>query len=409
VFAASAALVSTLIFGTGPAWQAGRQKGRLRLRSIAVVAQVSLSLFVLLIAGLFVRVLLRMHTIDPGFGVDHQLFANTLASPPEFTPESGRRFYLDLESRLRELPEVRNVALTSYLPLLPTPTDCAASVGHHSTRATSVQTGAGFLQTMGIPLLAGRDLTANEPRENVAIVNEALASQLWPNRPAIGETLLFGCKHPVEIEVIGVARNSQTRSIAGPAEPHIYRPFTQDYGGMMSVLVETGPEPGAMLETVRSVIRSASPAVRIYGVRTLSEFVDRSYWQVRWEASLLAVIGVLALFLAVIGLYGVIANFVSQRTRDIGVRVAIGANQSTIRAFVLRRGMALALPGMTLGVALSLASGRALSAFLFGVSPADFPTYAAVLLLWMAVCALALLIPANRAAAVDPVETLRHE
>jgi putative ABC transport system permease protein len=262
---------------------------------------------------------------------------------------------------------------------------------------------------MGIPLLAGRDFTANEPRENVAIVNEALASQLWPDRPAIGQTLLFGCKHPVEIEVIGVTRNSQTRSIAGPAEPHIYRPFTQDYGGMMSVLVETGPEPGAMVETVRSVIRSASPAVRIYGVRTLAEFVDGSYWQVRWEASLLAVIGALALFLAVIGLYGVIANFVSQQTRDIGVRVAIGASRSAIRAFVLRRGMALALPGMTLGVALSLASGRALSAFLFGVSPADFPTYAAVLLLWMAVCALALLIPANRAAAVDPVVALRHE
>ena len=262
---------------------------------------------------------------------------------------------------------------------------------------------------MGIPLLAVRDFTSNEPRDNIAIVNEALASQLWPNRPAIGKTLSLGCKHPFELEVVGVARNSETRSLGGPAEPHIYRPFTRDYGGMMAVVMETGPDPVAMLEAVRSAIRSANPNVRIYGVRTLSEFVDRSYWQVRWEASLLAVIGLLALLLAVVGLYGVIANFVSQRTRDIGVRVAVGAERSDIRAFVLRRAMALVLPGLALGLALSLASGRALTGLLFGVSPADLPTYTAVLLLWVVVSLLAFLIPANRAAAVDPVEALRHE
>jgi len=409
IFALCAALGSTLIFGTGPAWRAGRFKSRFRLRDMAVIGQVSLSLFLLLTAGLFVRVLLHMHTIDPGFRVDHRLFANTLASPPEFTPESGRRFYLDLEPRLLQLPGVRSVGLTSYLPLLPTPTDCAASAGGQNVRSTSVWIGSGFLQTMGVPLLAGRNFTSNEPRDNIAIVNEALASQLWPGQPAVGQTLRYGCKNPVELEVVGVARNSQTRSLGGPAEPHVYRPFTGDYGGMMAVVVETGPEPSAMLETVRSAIHSANPDVRIYGIRTLSEFVDRSYWQVRWEASLLAVIGFLALLLAVIGLHGVIAHFASQRTRDIGVRIAVGARPADIRAFVLRRGMALALPGLVLGIALSLAAGRALSGLLFGVSPADFPTYIAVLLLWIAVSAAALLAPANRAAAADPVDALRHE
>jgi predicted permease len=408
-FALFAALVSTLVFGTGPAWRAGRAEGRFRFRNFAVVGQVSLSLFLLLTAGLFVRVLLRMHAIDPGFRIDHRLFANTLVSSPEFTAESGRRFYLDLESRLLQLPGVHSVGLTSYLPLLPTPADCAAAPGGQTVRSTSVWAGSGFLQTMGIPLLAVRDFTSNEPRDNIAIVNEALASQLWPNRPAIGKTLSLGCKHPFELEVVGVARNSETRSLGGPAEPHIYRPFTRDYGGMMAVVMETGPDPVAMLEAVRSAIRSANPNVRIYGVRTLSEFVDRSYWQVRWEASLLAVIGLLALLLAVVGLYGVIANFVSQRTRDIGVRVAVGAERSDIRAFVLRRAMALVLPGLALGLALSLASGRALTGLLFGVSPADLPTYTAVLLLWVVVSLLAFLIPANRAAAVDPVEALRHE
>jgi predicted permease len=408
-FALCAALGSTLIFGTGPAWRAGRSTARFRLRSIAVIAQVSISLFLLLTAGLFVRVLLRMHTIDPGFRVDHRLFANTLVSPPEFTPESGRRFYRDLEARLLQLPGVRGIGLTSYLPLLPTPTDCAASAGGQNVRSTSVWIGAGFLQTMGIPLLSGRDFTANEPLDNVAIVNEALAAQLWSNQPAVGQTLQYGCKHAVNLEVIGIARNSQTRSLGGPAEPHIYRPFTRDYGGMMAVVVETGPDPGAMLESVRSAIRSANSSVRIYGVRTLSEFVDRSYWQVRWEASLLAAIGLLALVLAVAGLYGVIAHFVSQRTRDIGVRLAVGARPADIRAFVLRRGMALALPGLAIGIGLALASGRALSGLLFGMSPLDIPTYSAVVLLWIAVSVTAFLIPAKRAAATDPVEALRHE
>jgi predicted permease len=408
-FTACAALASTLLFGTGPAWRAGRPDGRFQLRNIAVIAQVSLSLFLLLTAGLFVRVLLRMHTIDPGFQVDHRLFANTLVSPPEFSPESGRRFYLDLESRLLQLPGVRSVGLTSYLPLLPIPTDCAASAGGQNVRSTSVSIGSGFLQTMSIPLLAGRDFTANEPRDNVAIVNEALASQLWPNQPAVGQTLRYGCKHPVELEVVGVARNSQTRSLGGPAEPHIYSPFTRDYGGMMAVVVATGPDADAVLETVRSAISSANPNVRIYGVRTLSEFVDRSYWQVRWESSLLAVIGLLALVLAVAGLYGVIAHFVSRRTRDIGVRVAVGARPADIRIFVLRRGMALALPGLAIGIGLALASGRALSGLLLGVSPADFPTYATVVLMWTAVSVAAFLIPANRAAAADPVDALRHE
>jgi predicted permease len=408
-FALCAAFGSTLIFGTGPAWRAGRLKSRFRLRNTAVIAQVALSLFLLLTAGLFVRVLLRMHTIDPGFRTDHRLFANTLVSPPEFTPESGRRSYLDLQSRLVQLPGIRGVGLTSYLPLLPTPTECAASAGGQNVRSTSVRIGAGFLHTMGIPVLAGRDVAANEARENVAIVNQALASQLWPGQPTIGQTLKYGCKNPLELEVVGLARNSQTRSLGGPAEPHIYRPFTSDYGGMIAVVVETGPEPGAMLETVRSAIHSANPNVRIYGLRTLSEFVDRSYWQVRWEASLLAVIGHLALLLAVIGLHGVTAHFVSQRTRDIGVRIAVGARPTDIRAFVLRRGMALALPGLALGIAFSLAAGRALSGLLAGVSPAEFPTYAAVILLWIAVSVAAFLVPANRAAAVDPVEALRHE
>jgi putative ABC transport system permease protein len=178
---------------------------------------------------------------------------------------------------------------------------------------------------------------------------------------------------------------------------------------MQNILVETATDTGAMLEIARKTVMASSAGARIYGVRPLSDWVDRSYWQVRWEVSMLGAFGGLALLLAAIGLYGVIAWHVTLRTREIGIRMAIGAQPGDVLRMVLRQGLALTLLGISIGLAASVGLARAMARMLYGVSATDPPTYLAVSLLWLAVAFAACYLPARRAAGVDPTVALRYE
>jgi putative ABC transport system permease protein len=260
-------------------------------------------------------------------------------------------------------------------------------------------------------LAGGRDFSAADRPDGqpVAIVNAALAKRLWPGQTPIGKRLMLGCHDPSTLQVVGVARDARLVSLGEAPKPHVYRAFAQDSGGIQNIMVETASDAGAQLETVRKTVTASAAGARIYGVRPLSEWIDRSYWQVRWEVCLLGVFGGLALLLAAIGLYGVVAYHVILRTREIGIRMAVGAQPADVLRMVLRQGLGLTLLGVGIGLAASVGLARAMARLLFGVSPTDPPTYAVVALLWLAVAFAACYLPARRAARVDPTVALRYE
>jgi len=417
------ALLTTLVFGLAPAWRASRAdlstaiKGetptaaRFGLRRVSMVAQVSLSLVLLLTAGLFLRALWTFQAANPGFAVKQRIYIATLASAPEFTPETGRQFYARTLERLRALPGVRSAAITNLLPLTPINPDCVSDSKHELVAVTTSAVSPGYFRTMQISLVAGRDFGIAERPDSprVAIVSEALVRRLWPGQTPIGKSLLLGCHDPSPVQVVGVARDARVVSLGEAPKPHIYRAFAQDSGGIQNILVETGSDAGGMLETVRKTIAASAAGARIYGVRPLNEWIDRSYWQVRWEVSMLGAFAGLALLLAAIGLYGVVAYHAALRTREIGIRMAVGAKPADVLRMILRQGLALTLIGIGIGLAAAAGMARATARLLYGVSPTDLPTYAAVTVVWLGVAAAACYLPALRAARVDPPVALRYE
>jgi putative ABC transport system permease protein len=375
-----------------------------------LVAQVSLSLILLLTAGLFLRVLGQFHTADPGFAVSNRLVVTTYVSAPEFTAESGRAFYSAVSDRLRALPGVRSVAITNILPLTPLPQGCATLPDRDPISMTSSVISPGFLDTMQTPLVAGRDFTTVEGPP-VTIVNESMAKRLWPNESAIGKTVQLGCRTKVSAEVIGIARDLRFVSVGEPAKPHAYRPFSQSYDGYQTIIVETDVRQRHALpeETIRKTIVATNPVARVYAVTPLADWVDHSFWQIRWEVSVLSAFAALALVLSAVGLYGMISYQVTLRRREIGVRMAVGAQPGDVFRLVLRQSMTSTLVGIAIGLILAAAIARLMAKLLYGVSSTDPLTYVAVSLLWLLVAAAACYLPARRASKVDPIAVLKVE
>lgn len=420
LFTALLSLATTLMFGLAPAWRSSRidvvaglkgsapTGGRFGLRRVSLIAQVSLSLILLLTAGLFIRVLGEFHSADPGFAVENRLYVSTYVSAPEFTPESGRAFYAAVLDRLRALPGVKNAAITNYLPLTPLPQSCASTSQHDSIPTTSSIIGSNFLETMRTPLLAGRDFRSVEPQP-VAIVNEAMAKRLWPGETAIGKYVQLGCRKKTVSEVVGIARDLHFVSVGEPAKPHAYLPFARSDDGYQTILVEVEQGHALLSATIRKTIVATNPAARVYAVNTLADWVDRSFWQVRWEVSILTAFATLALLLAAVGLYGMISYQVTLRGREIGIRMAVGAQSSDVFRLILRQCLGSTLIGIAMGLVFSAAIVRLMAKLLYGVSPTDPPTYLAVSLLWLIVSAAACYVPARRAAGVDPMTVLKAE
>ena len=422
LFTTALSVATPLFFGVAPAWWASRTEAvgamnderrpirRLRLRQFSTATQVCLSMVLLLISGLFVRALSRLSTADPGFRVQNRIYATTYVAPPEYDSRSGLQFYNALLDRLRAVPGVRSAGLTRTLPLTPINADCAVNDSGLKIAATTGTIGAGFLATMQIPLLAGRDFDARDrpTGTRVAIVNESCARRLWPGRAAIGERIRIGCREQQAAEVVGLTRDFQVRSLGETPEPNVYLPFSQNYEGLVNIVVEVeNLESG--LRSLRQVLRSSGAGLRVFGLKPLRDHVEASYWQVRWETSLLTAFGALAILLAAIGLYGVMAYHVVQRTREIGIRMAIGATASEISAMVLREGFRTVAWGILPGLAITAALGRGLTGLLYGMSSIDPLTYVTAVLVWCALALLASYGPARRAARIAPIIALRHE
>ena len=420
-FAAILSLATTLVCGLVPAWRGAQTsgvagfKGEIggtirRRRPFGLIAQVVLSFVLLLIAGSVIETLRRLQVIDPGFAVNGRLYAYIFF--PSATPETGRQLYAQALDRLRVLPGVLSASQTDALPLMPSGSECASLSGGPQLHVSTSAIEPGYFHTMGIAMIAGRDFTSIDlPREaSTIVITNSLAKRLWPGTSPIGERVLIGCQAPQASVVIGVVRDSAVRAVGEPPQPRFYRPFARQYdGGLTAVLIETRTDPAAMVPEVRETLLAMGQSIRVYAVQPFSTYIDQSFTGVRWMAMALSGFGLLALVLAAIGLYGVIAYRVSLRTQEIGVRMALGAGRPAIFREVVLQGLTIAVAGVAIGELLAIPAIRALASVQAGIRPGSPSTHVAGAVIWVTVAFVACYVPASRASRVDPMEALRHE
>jgi macrolide transport system ATP-binding/permease protein len=426
VFAAAIGLVSALLFSFAPAIEQSRvgltawMKGdgpskRLRQRDVYVVAQVALSLVLLIAATLLLRALGRAQQVEPGYAMAGRLAARIYVSEPEYSEQSGRLFFDRALARVRSTPGVRSATLSYTVPLGFSNSACVASdATMRRKRVSSDVVVPGYFDTIGIPIIRGRQFTSADssgaPR--VAVVNQTFADRYWPGENAIGKTLWLGCdqtRNRTQAQVVGVARDAKYEALDEAPRPVLYTPLAQDWVGFMAMIVETSGNPGDFTTPLRGILHELDPSLRVYEIETLEQYAAESLWKTRWQASLLAVFGFLAMALAAVGLYGVVAYSVAQRTREIGVRLAMGAQRGDVMWMVLGRGLGLTAAGIALGVVLSAMATRLIGRLLLGLSPLDPVSFGAASLAWLGIAMLATYVPARRAMRVDPVVALRWE
>jgi predicted permease len=430
-FAAAAAVAGAVLFTLSaafeqsrgdvmPAIKGGEAPGRWRQRDLYVVAQVALSLVLLVAAGLLVRALQHARHIAPGYAMDHRLSARIYISKPEYNADTARAFFDRVLADVRAMPGVQAAALSYGVPLA-FPNNNGGCAAPSRDAAPIRMTGSndvspGYFATLAIPLLAGRDFRPEDRGANppVLILNQTLAGRFWPGEDPIGKRFRTGCGpgRAHEAVVIGVARDSKYNALDEPPGGYVYNVHNSapdEIMGFMALTVHTSADPSAFAGPLRAALRRIDPNLRIYDMRALEEYAALSLWKVRWQAALIGGFGSLAIILAAVGMYGVVAYAVAQRTREIGIRMAIGAQKSDVLRMVLSRGLRLTAAGIAIGLALSAAATRLLRAFLYGVSPWDAAAFTAAAMLWLVIATVASYLPARRAARVDPSIALRWE
>ena len=435
VFTLAVSALTGVIFGLAPALQASKsdlvgvlkgeaqREGRARrvsLRGALVVAQVALSLVVLVCAALFVRSFRNAKSIDPGFATRDAVVVSVSPELFGYTKEQGRDFYGRLAERARALPGVDGAGVVNWLPLGDSsnswgpvyPAEQPPPAPGEGWSAYSEIVGPGYLKAMRIPLLEGRDFDEHDragATPEAVVVDETLARRLWPGQSAVGKRLMLGRPDPDVLEVVGVARDTKVRTLGERPNNVMYVAVDQTYNGGMSLVVHTSGDRAGVVAGVREAVKELDPRMPLYNVRTIEQHLTWAFWAQNMAASLSTAFGLLALLLAATGLYGVIAYTVAQRTHEIGIRVALGAQGRDVLRLVLGQGMWLTVVGLLAGLAAAFGAAQLIASLLYGVSPADPATYILVALLLAAVALLACLVPARRAAKVDPMVALRYE
>lgn len=429
LFTAAITAATVVLSALAPALRATRLEGasalrgdlgtsgtgrRIGLRDGLVVAQVAVSLVVLAAAGLFLASLRNATHIDPGFRAARLALVRLELGIQGYDSARGRAFYAELERRARSLPGVEAVGLTEIVPLGLARQRRGIEVEGYAPRQGEemefgVNTvGPGYFETMDIPLVHGRGFEPSD-REGgapVAVVNEVFARRFWPGENPIGRR--FSTKRGGAREVVGVAKDGKYLSLTEVPQPHFYEPFAQAYEADMVLVVRSGGDPRSILPALVREARALDPELPLE-VSTMAEHLGFALLPQRLGAAVLGVFGVVAALLAAFGLYGVMSYVVSQRTAEIGIRMALGARTRDVRMLVVRRALALTLAGLGLGLAGALGATRVLASFLVDVSPTDPATLVSVALLFTMVALLASWLPARRAAAVDPMRALRSE
>ncbi len=397
--------------------RAGDDRAGLRLRRSFVVAQLALSLALLAGAGLLLKSVARLQAVSPGFD-PKGVMTFFVSLPPSAYPDGDaqRQFYDDLLPSLRRVPGVTSAGLDNVLPFSALwATSSFAIVGREMGPDEPYPWGdfrivsPGFQDALKLPLVEGRFFTDADGPETpmVAVVDEELARRYWPQGGAIGQRISYG--GPDEIEIVGVVAHAAHEGLDADPRAQVYVSYRQRPQRGMFVVARASGRPEAILPGLRAAVRAADPNIPLARVSTMERLVDESMGNRRLSLVLLAVFAAVALTLAATGVYGVMAQVVGQRTRELGVRMAMGAKRSDVLALVMRQGMALVAIGVALGLVGSLTFARVLRGQLFGVEPTDPSTFALVVVVLLASAALATLVPALRATRVDPVVALRDE
>jgi predicted permease len=427
-FALALGILATLLFSLVPAWQTaspslagpikdgtlGTRGTRVRLRSFLLVTQVALSLLLLAGAGLFVRALARAEALSPGFeprGVTTMAFDPSLAG---YDLPRARAFYSTLLDEVRRLPGVESAATAHVVPLSLDGTEAGVWLpgADHVDAARPLDMPAnavseGYFSTLRIPIVRGRELRLSTKAPE-AVVNESFARRYWPGREPLGQRVGLEGPDGPWLTVVGVAKDSRYRSVGESPRPFLYVASDQTGEDEATLLVRCEPQAN-VVPGIRALLRREAPELATSEAQPLEQGIGASLLPGRLAGGVLAATGAVALLLACIGLYAVVAFTVSRRTKEIGVRVALGAQRGDILALVMGEGARLLAAGLGLGLVLSLAAGFALRGALYGLSPLDVPAYAGVLTLLSLTALIACWLPARRAAAVDPIVALRQD
>jgi len=435
LFTTALSVLAGLLFGLLPAVRAGSRKAiaalrdggrgstigrdRHRARSALVVGQIALALVLLVGSGLMVRSFQQLRSVDPGFRAEGAMTFRL--SPPPNKYENGEataQFYDQLIERLEAIPAVTSAAGNNTLPLTGGGAvltvridDFPVPEGEFPPAFLARRVTPGYFETMGIPLVEGREFTSDDHNARLGsiIISESVKREFWPDESAIGKRMQT---NGAAARVVGVVGDVHDAGLELDAEQFSYKPMLDSIGGgvrPMMMVVRTDADPEALVPEIRAVIEALDPDLPITQMRSLETILDESLSQTSFTMSMLLLASFVALFLGSVGIYGVLSYVASQRTAEMGVRLALGADGATVRKIILSQGMVLAVVGVVVGLAGAVALGGVMSSLLYGVSPADPLTLVGVSAVFLTVAAGASLIPAMRAARTPPAVALRAD
>jgi predicted permease len=431
-FTVFAAVLATLAFGVAPALTMSRidlvravrgtggdgpRHGR--LRAAFLVAQVSMSILLLISAGLFIRSLRHAQSIDTGFDADRIMTASIDLETRGYSAARGRELIRSLANRLDTAPGVAAANIVEIVPVTLSNTtmyllregDVQPAPGQPPPmpQIYANTVGPGHFKTLQIAMLAGRDFTDrdDDAAARVAIVNETLAQQFWPGQPAIGQRVRILGDSGQALEIVGVVHDSTYITVGEGPRPFMYRPLAQAYTPRVTILVRSAGIAASALPVIKREVGALAPGLALFNTTTLTEAMSVSLLPARVAGNLLGALGVLALALAALGIYGVLSFLVRARTREIGLRVALGATPGSLTLMVVRQAMTWTGVGVIIGIAAAFSVTRFLEGFLYGINPTDAWTFGGVTLLLVVVACVAALVPAIRASRLDPLQALR--
>ena len=436
LFSLAVSVVAGAIFGLAPALQATRPNlvgtlkdtaaqggaAKTRLRSVLVVAQIAISLVVLISAGLVVRTLQQLQTMNPGFTPQNALTMSFDLGLQGYDEARGQQFYRQVLERVQSLPGVESAAVSSYIPLSLNYNSRTIFVegkpaerGDNAPLAMNASVGPAYFKTMGTPILQGREFTDQdeEKSERVAVVNETFVRRLMPElqttAEAIGKRFSFrGPEGPFR-RIVGVAVAGKYFNIAEEPRPFVWTTMTQDYQSSGILTVRTRGNPEALVAPVRGEVLALDANMPLYDVKTLTEHMKFALFPAKVAATVLGVFGLVALLLSAIGVYGITSYAVAQRTHEIGIRLALGAQLGDVLRLVLSHGLKLTIMGAAIGLFGAYLATRAITSVLYGVSATDPLTFGVVSVLLIGVALIACYVPARRATKVEPLVALRNE
>ncbi|HEX6052422.1 MAG TPA: ABC transporter permease [Gemmatimonadaceae bacterium] len=432
---AIATLIAALAAGIAPASAARKRNlndvlrsgtgnsatvGHRRLRSALVAGQIAISVVVLVCAGLFVRSSANATRMNLGFRTDSLLMLSTELRTQSYDSLRGQQFYRELLRRAAAVPGAKSVALTRFVPFgydraarPVVPIAPGVPVPDNGFNHFHNVVAGDYFAAMGIPLLEGRLFTDRDDASAppVAIVSDAFVNAVWPGQPAIGKRFRFGGQGGPIVEIVGVVRGMQDMILGETPRPYIFLPIAQAYRGPMTILVRTSSDPSAVARPIRAVIAGLDPSLPVFDVRTMDDHLrnGQALLFTRLGSAFATVFGLLALVLATVGVYGVVSYSVAQRTREIGVRMALGARRPAIVRLVVGQGLRLGWIGLGVGLVLSVATLGVVSSVLYGVTPRDPVVLGTVVCVLTLVVVIASLVPARRAMRIDPITSLRSQ